>query len=144
MALPQWNSHTRELATCLCGKNWQTRDLPAALVFSRADGLLGSPTPTLLLATTRNSYSTQGLKSTTVALWVLPLTTSGTEGKINMSLKFIFGVINSIGKKIQSSSQIAHLLQLPAIQLRKESSSEYCRSGLDCYYLLQTSRTTQQ
>lgn len=47
-------------------------------------------------------------------------------------------------QKIQGNSQIAHLLQLPAIQLRKESSSEYCRSGLDYYYLFQTSRITQR
>lgn len=95
-------SHLQAGNVSVWKKLTETRVLPAALVFSRADGLLGSPIPTLLLATTRNSYSTQGLKSTTVALWVLPLTTSGTKGKINMSWQFIFGVINGICKKYKA------------------------------------------
>lgn len=53
--------------------------LPDALVLNNSDGLLGSPIPMLLPATTRNSYSTQGLKPTTVALYVLPLRISGTK-----------------------------------------------------------------
>lgn len=53
--------------------------LPDALVLSNSDGLLGSPIPTLFPATTRNSYSTQGLRPTTVALYVLPLRISGTK-----------------------------------------------------------------
>lgn len=53
--------------------------LPDALVLNSSDGLLGSPIPMLFPATTRNSYSTQGLKPTTVALYVLPLRISGTE-----------------------------------------------------------------
>lgn len=81
-------SHPGAANVSVWKKMTESRDLPAAFVFSRADGLLGSPIPTLLLATTRNSYSTQGLRSTTVALRVLPLMTSGTKGKINMSMNF--------------------------------------------------------
>lgn len=47
------------------------------------DGLLGSPVPMVLLAKTRNSYSTQGLSSVTVALSWWPATTSGTDMKHN-------------------------------------------------------------
>lgn len=50
-----------------------------ALVLSNSDGLLGSPIPMLFPATTRNSYSTQGLKPMTVALYVCPLRISGTK-----------------------------------------------------------------
>ena len=56
--------------------------LPDAFVLNNSDGLLGSPIPMLFPATTRNSYSTQGFKPTTVALNVLPLRISGTEKKV--------------------------------------------------------------
>lgn len=56
--------------------------LPDAFVLNNSDGLLGSPIPMLFPATTRNSYSTQGFKPTTVALNVLPLRISGTEKQV--------------------------------------------------------------
>lgn len=46
-----------------------------------AEAGLGSPRPTALRATTRNSYSTQAFRPTTVAVSVLPLITSGTAKK---------------------------------------------------------------
>lgn len=52
-------------------------------VLACLDGLLGSPVPMVLLAKTRNSYSTQGLNSVTVALSWWPATTSGTDMKHN-------------------------------------------------------------
>lgn len=52
-------------------------------VLACLDGLLGSPVPMVLLAKTRNSYSTQGLSSVTVALSWWPATTSGTDMKHN-------------------------------------------------------------
>lgn len=50
-------------------------------VLACLDGLLGSPVPMELLARTRNSYSTQGLRSITVAVSRVPRTTSGTGRK---------------------------------------------------------------
>lgn len=50
-------------------------------VLACLDGLLGSPVPMVLLARTRNSYSTQGLRSITVAVSWWPPTTSGTGMK---------------------------------------------------------------
>lgn len=44
--------------------------LPDALVLNSSEGSLGSPTPMLFPATTRNSYSSQGLRPTTEALCV--------------------------------------------------------------------------
>lgn len=52
--------------------------LRASSVLLFSEGLLGSPIPIKLAATTRNSYSTQGLRPTTVAVNVLPSITSGT------------------------------------------------------------------
>lgn len=51
---------------------------PASSVLVLTDTGLGSPTPTPFLAKTRNSYSTQALRSTTVAVKVFPSMTSGT------------------------------------------------------------------
>lgn len=51
---------------------------PASSVLVLTDTGLGSPTPTPFLAKTRNSYSTQALRSTTVAVRVFPSMTSGT------------------------------------------------------------------
>lgn len=66
--------------------------LPASSVLVRTDTGLGSPTPTLFLAKTRNSYSTQALRSTTVAVNVLPSMISGTkksgEKKIRLNNKW--------------------------------------------------------
>lgn len=56
--------------------------LPASSVLVRTDTGLGSPTPTVFLAKTLNSYSTQAFRSTTVAVNVLPSMISGTESKI--------------------------------------------------------------
>lgn len=55
--------------------------VPASSVLVLTDTGLGSPTPTLFLAKTRNSYSTQALRSTTVAVSVFPSITSGTTKK---------------------------------------------------------------
>lgn len=52
--------------------------VPASSVRVLSEMGLGSPTPTLFLASTRNSYSTQALRSTTVAVSVFPSITSGT------------------------------------------------------------------
>lgn len=54
---------------------------PASSVLVLTDTGLGSPIPTLFLANTRNSYSTQALRSTTVAVRVFPSITSGTTQK---------------------------------------------------------------
>lgn len=54
-------------------------DSPASSVLVLRDAGLGSPTPTLFLASTLNSYSTHAFRSTTVAVKVLPSITSGTE-----------------------------------------------------------------
>lgn len=53
--------------------------LRASSVLLFSEGLLGSPIPIRLAATTRNSYSTQGFKPTTVAVNVLPSMISGTR-----------------------------------------------------------------
>lgn len=50
-----------------------------SLVRAFLEGLLGSPVPMLLVARTLNSYSTQGLKSVTVADSCFPPSSSGTE-----------------------------------------------------------------
>lgn len=55
--------------------------IPASSVLVLTETGLGSPTPTLFLAKTRNSYSTQALRSTTVAVNVLPSIVSGTGKK---------------------------------------------------------------
>lgn len=54
------------------------RYIQVPFVLACLDGLLGSPVPMVLLARTRNSYSTQGLRSITVAVSWWPPTTSGT------------------------------------------------------------------
>lgn len=54
------------------------RKLPASLVRTALDGALGSPVPMALLATTRNSYSTQGLSCTAMADSMSPVTGSGS------------------------------------------------------------------
>lgn len=56
-------------------------DLPASLVLTPLDGALGSPVPIALLATTLNSYSTQGLSSTAMADSMSPVTGSGSAHK---------------------------------------------------------------
>lgn len=53
--------------------------LRASSVLLFSEGLLGSPIPIRLAATTRNSYSTQGFRPTTVAVNVLPSMISGTR-----------------------------------------------------------------
>lgn len=50
-------------------------------VLACLDGLLGSPVPMVLLARTRNSYSTHGFRSITVAVSWWPPTISGTGKK---------------------------------------------------------------
>lgn len=56
-------------------------DLPASLVLTPLEGALGSPVPMALLATTLNSYSTQGLSSTAMADSMSPVTGSGSAYK---------------------------------------------------------------
>lgn len=53
--------------------------LRASSVLLFSEGLLGSPIPIRLAATTRNSYSTQGFRPTTVAVNVRPSMISGTR-----------------------------------------------------------------
>lgn len=55
-----------------------SEDLPASLVLTALDGALGSPVPIALLATTLNSYSTQGLSCTAMADSMSPVTGSGS------------------------------------------------------------------
>lgn len=55
--------------------------VPASSVLVFTDTGLGSPTPTLFFASTRKSYSTQALRSTTVAVSVFPSIISGTKNK---------------------------------------------------------------
>lgn len=71
-----------ETSNELRNRNTQKKIIPASSVRVLADGGLGSPIPTALLATTRNSYSTQALRLTTVAVRVLPTMTSGTGDKV--------------------------------------------------------------
>jgi len=52
--------------------------LPASLVRTPLEGALGSPVPMALLATTLNSYSTQGFRSTAIADSMAPVTGSGS------------------------------------------------------------------
>lgn len=64
------------------GQFWkQIQYIHVPFVLACLDGLLGSPVPMELLARTRNSYSTQGLRSITVAVSRVPRTTSGTGRK---------------------------------------------------------------
>lgn len=56
-------------------------DLPASLVLTPLEGALGSPVPIALMATTLNSYSTQGLSSTAMADSMSPVTGSGSADK---------------------------------------------------------------
>lgn len=51
---------------------------PESSVRVLSEAGLGSPIPTLFRATTRNSYSTQAFRFTTVAVRVFPSITSGT------------------------------------------------------------------
>jgi hypothetical protein len=59
--------------------------LPASFVRIIRDGMLGSPVPIGLVATTRNSYSTQGFRSTAIADSMSPVMTSGTTEKKHIS-----------------------------------------------------------
>lgn len=71
----------------------QNQRVPAALVRICLVCVLGSPTPTLLIATTLNSKSTQEFKSLTVACIICPGTESGTrikEFRIVMHVLFSF------------------------------------------------------
>lgn len=68
--------------------------VPASSVLVFTDTGLGSPTPTLFLAKTRNSYSTQALRSTTVAVSVFPSIISGTGKK---QTHFIHYLLNTEG-----------------------------------------------
>lgn len=56
--------------------------LPASLVLTFLEGVLGSPVPMALLATTLNSYSTQGLSSTAMDDSMSPVTGSGSANKV--------------------------------------------------------------
>lgn len=56
-------------------------DSPASSVLVLREAGLGSPTPTLFLANTLNSYSTHAFRSTTVAVRVFPSITSGTKSE---------------------------------------------------------------
>lgn len=56
-------------------------DWPESSVLVFKDAGLGSPMPTVFLASTRNSYSTHALRSTTVAVKVFPSIISGTKIK---------------------------------------------------------------
>lgn len=56
-------------------------NLPASLVLTPLDVTLGSPVPMALVATTLNSYSTQGLSCTAIADSRFPVTGSGSADK---------------------------------------------------------------
>lgn len=79
------DSHSYDLSVTLysISLNILSQDtiLPASMVFSLRDGLLGSPVPSVLVAITLNSYSVQGNKFTTVAVSVFPSTSTGARKK---------------------------------------------------------------
>ena len=70
-------------------------DLPASLVLTPLEGALGSPVPMALLATTLNSYSTQGLSSTAMADSMSPVTGSGSAYK-RVTCVYLFRIINTV------------------------------------------------
>lgn len=85
-----WSAFTLTLfPDSFLGRLWKGRSKQTAwrrhsqvpLVLACLDGLLGSPVPMVLLARTRNSYSTQGLRSITVAVSCRPPMASGTGKK---------------------------------------------------------------
>lgn len=57
----------------------QRRHIPASSVVVLLEGSLGSPVPRAFVAMTRNSYSVQGSKSTTVTISAFPSTLRGAE-----------------------------------------------------------------
>ncbi len=71
-------------------KQWNIFPVPASSVLVLTETGLGSPTPTLFLAKTRNSYSTQALRSTTVAVRVFPSIISGTGEKTHKHTHSIY------------------------------------------------------
>lgn len=64
---------------CVSSKVFTVFHVLASSVLVLVEAGLGSPSPTVLRATTLNSYSTQAFSPTTVAVSMLPLTASGTE-----------------------------------------------------------------
>lgn len=72
--------------------------LRASSVLLFSEGLLGSPIPIRLAATTRNSYSTQGFSPTTVAVNVLPSMISGTGDARKPT-----GILKTAGKQAQGN-----------------------------------------
>ena len=106
--------------------------LPDALILNNSDGLLGSPIPMLSPATTRNTYSTQGFKPTTVALYVRPLRISGSEKK-GMLQAPTFALIKNdqLFKQIYccrnlfKNSCVTYLLKQPANPQKMVSEPEY-------------------
>lgn len=76
------NVHNLETICVTVGSGGNVRDfwyIRISLVRAFLEGWLGSPVPMVLVAKTLNSYSTQGLKSMTVADSCFPPSSSGTE-----------------------------------------------------------------
>lgn len=76
----------------LWNRSFVPRLLPASFVRIIRDGMLGSPVPIGLVATTRNSYSTQGFRSTAIADSMSPVMTSGTTEKEHISWRSVTNV----------------------------------------------------
>lgn len=53
--------------------------IPAPSVLILFEGMLGSPVPKVLVATTRNSYSIHGIKSTAFAASMFPSMIGGSK-----------------------------------------------------------------
>lgn len=79
--------------------------LPASLVRIIRDGVLGSPVPIGLVATTLNSYSTQGFKSTAMADSISPVMISGTVERQRFHIVRKVHVIRRTGKWSQLAIQ---------------------------------------
>lgn len=77
----QWKGQNKNKHSKIFQKGY----IQVPLVLACLDGLLGSPVPIALLARTRNSYSTQGLRSITVAVNWRPPIASGTGKTHNIS-----------------------------------------------------------
>lgn len=135
---------------------WQRRQLKVryvriSLVRAFLEGLLGSPAPMSLVARTLNSYSTQGLKSTTVAASCFPPSSSGTErhqrrnlssvapeefAKLEMCYLLRFHVSELFWKgdadRQKREKNPTHQWWQPATPERKAFWPGWCSSGLGC------------
>lgn len=111
----------------------QNSVLPASLVRTPLEGALGSPVPIALMATTRNSYSTQGLSSTAMADSMSPVTGSGSADK-SVSCVFMYSeqasycsysTEDNIGKR--PKYQLRALKEPDSVQMHTEHINKVLR-----------------